>query len=237
MPQTRIFPSPKEVAQAFADHLLALIHQKDRLTVALSGGSTPKLLFRLLAEEYRTAADWSKLHLFWGDERCVPPDDSDSNYGMTRDLWLSQIEIPEENIHRVRGEDNPEAEAVRYAQEIKQSVSMQGDWPVFDLIILGMGADGHTASIFPHQIELLHSPDICAVATHPESGQQRISLTGQVLNQANEVIFLVTGASKTPVLTEIFGQTGNWQHYPASHIQSAGSLTWYLDEAAWKPNS
>ncbi|MEM7369604.1 MAG: 6-phosphogluconolactonase [Bacteroidota bacterium] len=229
----RIFPSPEAVAEAFAERLVQLIKEQDHLTVALSGGSTPKLLFRLLAEKYRSAVDWSRIHIFWGDERCVPPNDADSNYGMTHDLWLAHVDIPEQNIHRVRGEDDPASEAKRYASLIKDSLPMTEQWPQFDLIILGMGADGHTASIFPHQIDLLQSPDVCAVATHPESGQKRISLTGEVLNCAKEVIFLVTGASKTPVLEEIFGQIGNWQSYPAAHIHPSGSLVWYLDEAAW----
>ena len=141
--------------------------------------------------------------------------------------------MPEANVHRVLGENDPVQEAQRYGKEIEDGLPSANGLPQFDLIILGMGADGHTASIFPHEMELLDSKEVCAVATHPESGQKRVSLTGQVINNARVVTFLVTGASKAEKVVEIFNQSGDWKSYPASYIKpDSGELTWYLDKAA-----
>lgn len=228
----RVFESPIETAKAFGDDLIKRIAASEVFHCALSGGSTPKLLFAYLAERYAEADVWHKLHVYWGDERCVPPDHVESNFKMTHELLLSKVSIPEGNIHRVRGEANPAEEAKRYAAELSQSMNVVDDLPVFDMIILGMGTDGHTASIFPHQMELLTSDQICAVATHPVSGQRRVSLTGPVINRAKEVAFLVTGAGKKEKVKEIFERSGDWESYPAAHVRpEAGSLVWYMDEA------
>jgi 6-phosphogluconolactonase len=133
----------------------------------------------------------------------------------------------------VLGESAPAEERVRCEQEIIEHVAVNdAGVPQFDLMILGMGGDGHTASIFPHEIELLESDNVCEVATHPESGQKRITLTGKVLNASARVAFLITGAGKASVMAEIIGQTGDWQTYPAAHIKNSGPLVFYLDEAA-----
>jgi 6-phosphogluconolactonase len=239
MPKTdcKIFPDNPAVARAFANDFCEWVKSqpadKPKLTVALSGGSTPKLLFQELAKNFADKIDWSRVHFFWGDERCVPPDDSESNYGMTKELLLDHIDIPTENIHRVLGESAPAEERVRCEQEIIEHVAVNdAGVPQFDLMILGMGGDGHTASIFPHEIELLESDNVCEVATHPESGQKRITLTGKVLNASARVAFLITGAGKASVMAEIIGQTGDWQTYPAAHIKNSGPLVFYLDEAA-----
>lgn len=229
----KIFSTPAETASAFGDDLVAKIADSETFHCALSGGSTPKLLFTYLSENYADSVFWKKLHVYWGDERCVPPEHEESNYKMTYDLLLSKVPIPKENIHRVRGEGYPEQEASRYADELMESMDATGRTPVFDMIILGMGDDGHTASIFPHQIELLESHEVCAVATHPASGQQRVTLTGPVINGAKEVVFLVTGAGKGEKIMEVLNQQGNWSTYPAAYIRPKnGSLVWYLDEAA-----
>ena len=163
----------------------------------------------------------------------MPPDDSESNYGMTKELLLDHIKIPAENIHRVLGESTPAEERVRCEQEIGDHVSNNdAGVPQFDLMILGMGGDGHTASIFPHEIEFLKSDNVCEVATHPDSGQKRITLTGKVLNASARVAFLITGAGKASVMAEITGESGNWQTYPAAHIKNTGPLEFYLDDAA-----
>ena len=239
MPKTdcKIFPDNPAVAAAFANDFCEWVKShptdKAKLTVALSGGSTPKLLFQELAKNYGDKIDWSRVHFFWGDERCVPPDDSESNYGMTKELLLDQIDIPAENIHRVLGEATPAEERVRCEQEINEHVAMNdAGVPQFDLMILGMGGDGHTASIFPHEIEFLKSNNVCEVATHPESGQKRITLTGKVLTASARVAFLITGAGKASVMAEIIGQSGDWQTYPAAHIKTSGPLVFYLDDAA-----
>jgi len=232
-PEIKIFSGPKEVAQQFASYLADFVKSRENITLALSGGSTPKLLFDHLASHYSRSMDWSKLHFFWGDERCVPPDHSESNYKMTFDHLLTKIEIPNENVHRVKGEMEPRLEADRYAAEIKNLVAVEGDLPKFDLVMLGMGEDGHTASIFPQQMHLLQSKNICEVSIHPESGQKRITLTGKVINNAAQVVFLVTGKSKAEKLFEILEQQGNWKDYPATYIQPQnGNLMWFLDRTA-----
>jgi 6-phosphogluconolactonase len=232
-PEVHIYSDNEAVAAGFAEWLVDWLKSKGNVSIALSGGSTPKVLFRLLAEQYADAVNWSKVQLFWGDERCVPPTDEESNYRMTQDLLLKHIDIPLANIHRVRGEEEPAQEAERYGTVINETLKQEGDHPIFDLIILGMGSDGHTASIFPHEKELLMADSTCAVATHPESGQKRITLTGPVINRARRVVFLVTGASKTDKVKQIIRQEGAWVSYPAAHIRPlSGKLDWFLDESA-----
>lgn len=231
-PEIKVFPDPVGVALAFASYMSDLVSSLPVLHIALSGGSTPKILFDELADNYDKLIDWNKIHLYWGDERCVPPSHADSNYGMTEKHLISRIPIPKKNIHRILGEENPETEAARYSDFLRRKLTLEGKWPVFDLVILGMGADGHTASIFPDQMYFIHSDQICEVARHPESGQQRITLTGKVINHAARVAFLVTGSEKAPKLHEILSGTGLWEDYPAGHINPAGELHWYLDQSA-----
>lgn len=223
------FKDNQAVATAFAKYLSEQINTSDSFHIALSGGSTPKVLFKLLAEQYAKKIDWEKVHLFWGDERCVLPTDADSNYGMTKEKLLDHINIPFVNVHRVLGSRNPAEEATRYGKEIQWCLPEKDGLPVFDLIMLGMGSDGHTASIFPHQMELLTSSDICGVATHPDSGQKRVTLNGKVINKAKQIHFLVTGASKKEKINEIFNKTGEYTTYPAAHIERA---EWWIDESA-----
>jgi 6-phosphogluconolactonase len=233
--ELKVYKDGKEVAKAFADYLSDLIkNKKGNIFIALSGGSTPKILFALLAEDhYKNKIDWGKVHLFWGDERCVPPTDADSNYKMTNEQLLSKINIPSQNIHRVIGENDPETEAKRYSQEISGLLPKENDLPCFDLIMLGMGDDGHTLSIFPHQMELLESDKICEVATHPQTGQKRVTLTGTIANNAKVLAFLVTGKNKSEKILEITKQQKDWNKYPASYINpSNGTLYWFMDEDA-----
>lgn len=219
-----------EFAKCFRDYLNNL--NQETVTVCLSGGSTPKLLFKELAANHRDAVDWSRVHFFWGDERCVAPEDEQSNYGECKKLLLDEIQIPVTNIHRVIGENDPTAEAQRYGETIKEIVAAGAlGLPEFDLIILGMGGDGHTASIFPHQMELLTSEKICEVAVHPDSGQKRVTITGPVINNAKQVVFLITGAGKADVLATVIDGSGT--QYPATHVQpKSGELVFFLDEAA-----
>lgn len=228
-----IYADNPAVATAFAEWLVNWLQGRSRTTIALSGGSTPKLLFQVLAENYAEEIDWSGIHFFWGDERCVPPDHDESNYGMTKALLLDHIDIPATNVHRIKGEDEPASEAIRYGQEILTTVSAIDGRPAFDLIILGMGGDGHTASIFPHEMHLLEDTAICGVATHPSSGQNRITLNGPVLNHAYQVAFLVTGAAKAEKVQLILEKQAGYEAFPAAHIAPAGGIThWFLDEAA-----
>ena len=237
MYQAQVYVSPdnQTVAERFAEWMVNWVadQKQEKINIALSGGSTPKVLFQILAAQYRDKMQWEKVHFFWGDERCVPPDHSDSNFKMTNDLLFKVIDFPATQIHRVIGENDPTEAAADYIKVIKREVPIRENWPIFDLIILGMGSDGHTASIFPHQMELLHSEKWCEVATHPESGQKRVTLTGKVINQARQICFLVTGDSKKEKVFEIFKETGAFQSYPAYHIRpSNGQLSWNMDEAA-----
>ena len=223
----------QELAQDFSGYLATLLASKETAHIALSGGSTPKVVFDELAENFTEDIDWGKIHLYWGDERCVPPTNADSNYKMTMDHLISKISIPDENIHRIRGEADPRDEAERYAGLLQAKLPKKNGVPQFDLVILGMGDDGHTASIFPHEIGLWHSKKHCEVAVHPDSGQKRISITGSLINHAAAVAFLVTGENKAEKVGEILGKRGNYQKYPASLVHpKSGGLLWFLDKAA-----
>jgi 6-phosphogluconolactonase len=229
----KVSESQDELAAELAGELSEMINKaafrKKPLTIALSGGNTPRLMFSVLGDNYSEKTDWSYVHFFWGDERCVPPDDPDSNFGMTRSVFLDKINIPASNIHRIRGESIPEQESVRYSEEIKKSARSGNNLPVFDLILLGLGDDGHTASIFPRNRELLFSDKICEVAIHPVSGQKRVTITGPVINNAANIIFLVSGAGKAEVVADIIENPGEVS-YPAASIEPVhGTLKWYLD--------
>lgn len=233
--EVKITGSPRKVAKQATKYILSLLQNSgnQRFDIALSGGSTPKLLFERLAEKLVDMAEWKRIHLWWGDERCVPMGSSESNFRMTEETLISKVPIPKENIHRIRGEANPEAEALRYGEEIRNKLNLLHNWPVFDLFILGLGEDGHTASIFPDQMELLYSDEICQVANHPATGQKRITLTGNVINSANEIIFLVTGESKADRVAEIMNNEISAKKLPAYYIiPKHGKLTWFIDEDA-----
>jgi len=163
----------------------------------------------------------------------VPPDDEESNFGMTQEFLFSKVNIPPSNVHRIFGENEPQKEAIRYSEIIKSRLNLKNDFPEFDLILLGVGDDGHTASIFPDQMKLLNSEKICEVAIHPSSGQKRITLTGKVINNSERIYFLVTGKSKAEVVAEILEKKNGYLKYPAANINSYnGNILWYLDKEA-----
>ena len=229
-----IFKTPQALAYAFADHLVNLASDKEVIHVALSGGSTPKLLFKILATTNKNN-DWSRFRFYWGDERCVSPDNSESNYLMTKKLFFDPANIASEHIFRVLGENDPKQEAERYGYLLYKSLPIVNELPCFDLVYLGMGEDGHTASIFPHEMELMTHQEVCAVATHPISGQKRITLTGPVINNARSIVFLITGTAKYPRIKSILKDQHDFESFPAAHIQPThGHLTWYLDKAAYE---
>lgn len=202
-------------------------------SMALSGGSTPKAVFRYLAEHYKEQIAWEKVQLFWGDERCVPPDEEESNYRMAKESLLDHIPIPESNIFRIKGENHPQEEALEYKKVVEQNVSMVEVMPVFDLFMLGMGDDGHTASIFPDHPELFRSDKLFEVAVHPETGQQRITATGKLINHSRKIVFLITGEAKSSVLANVLNKTGQWEMLPAAMVKPHnGNLYWLLDEGA-----
>ncbi|MBU2997405.1 6-phosphogluconolactonase [Cellulophaga baltica] len=233
--QVRIYNTKQIVAEKFSEFFKDIAKGDAVFNVALSGGSTPKIVFDYLASNFAKDIDWSNIHFYWGDERCVAPTDDDSNYKMTVEHLLSKIEIPEANIHRILGENDPKEEAVRYRALLDKNLAKAHDIPQFDLVILGMGDDGHTASVFPHEIELWDSSENCEVAIHPDSGQKRVSLTGKIINNAVTVAFLVTGAGKAPKVKEIIKEVDNYKDYPATLVKpTTNNLIWFLDVDAAK---
>lgn len=231
--ELRIKDTKQEVAEDFSAFFKDLCSGDEAVHIALSGGSTPKIVFDFLASEFGNDIDWSKVNLYWGDERCVSPTDAESNYKMTVDHLISKIDIPESNIYRIKGEDDPEQEAKRYDELLQETVPSANGIPCFDLVMLGMGDDGHTVSIFPHQIALWDMPENCRVATHPDSGQKRVTITGKVVNNAKTVAFLVTGASKAEKVTAIVNQEEGSKEFPASLVApKSDELIWFLDQDA-----
>jgi len=233
--EVKIYSKPKKVYNALAEEILQLTQEIPQpvFNISLSGGNTPKKFFKTLAEKYAEAIPWERIHFWWGDERCVSPNDENSNYYLAKKHLFSKINIPEKNIHRIKGEKNPEDEAIRYTHEIEENLNYRGENPVFDLIILGIGEDGHTASIFPDQLELFEANRICAVTEHPITGKKRITLTGRVLNNASRIFFLVTGSQKAIRISEIMNDDEAAKLLPAYYISPAkGTLIWFIDEAA-----
>ena len=229
-----IFKTPHALASTFAEQLVNISLGREIIHVALSGGSTPKLLFNILANKYKNH-DWSRIHFYWGDERCVGPHDSESNYAMAKKLFFDHVNIANNQIFRIFGENNPKQEAKRYGDLLFDLLPIVNDLPCFDLVYLGMGEDGHTASIFPHEIELMTLQKVCSVATHPVSGQKRVTLTGPIINNARSIVFLITGKAKYPRIKSILKEQCGFERFPAAHIQPThGQLTWYLDEAAYE---
>ena len=236
-----VWPSPGEVATAaaqfFADAVTHAAATKGVARVAISGGTTPKAMFALLADPaqpFRAAVPWAKLELYWVDERCVPPTDAESNYRMTNEALLSKVPLPAGQVHRMEGELDPEEAASRYESVLRDSMKLEGaETPVFDLLLLGMGDDGHTASLFPHT-EGLHEMSRLVIANHvPQKDTWRISLTWPVVNQARQVCFLIEGAAKSKVLAEVLTGPRDPERLPSQLIRPAsGSLRFLLDEAA-----
>lgn len=228
-----IFPTPSDTFRALVRHILELIDSsnKEVFNIALSGGSTPALMFDIWADEFSDATPWQRIRFYWVDERCVAPDDSQSNYRMTREHLFSRVPVNPDNVFRIMGENNPEKEAERYSALVARQVPIVEGLPVFDVVLLGAGDDGHTSSIFPGQENLLTTEDVYAVGTHPTSGQQRVALTGQPIMHALNIIFLMTGASKAPILQSFADEADSG---PAAYIihHSLREVEIFADEAA-----
>ncbi len=232
----KIFSSIEELSNDAAEYLLNKINRKkpgSSFSIAISGGSTPKKIFQHIVQYYSTSINWDTIKIFFGDERCVPPDDYESNFKMANDNLFEPENINSENIYRIKGEDDPEIGAKRYSEVLKNNILLKNGVPQFDLIMLGLGEDGHTASIFPNQIDIFHSNNFCEVALHPESGQKRITLTGTVINNAKVVVFIVTGSKKSKIVADILSSKKVKSVYPASLVNpSNGKLVWMLDKDA-----
>jgi len=218
-----------------AERFLNLSLHSQPAHISLSGGSTPRLLFKFIAaSDYAQRIKWQKLHLWWGDERCVPPNDLDSNYGQCKHFLLDHIMIPEINIHRIRGEDAPEQEVIRYTQALNQLVPQHNNLPQFDWVLLGMGEDGHTASLFPEAFNV-QDDHLMLLATHPTSKQLRISKSAQLIAHSRRVTYLILGESKANMVQLINQPDINKANYPAAIIHALqGTTEYYLDAAAAK---
>ena len=226
----------QEAAERFAGIAAEALARAGRFHVALTGGSTPKRLYTLLATEpYRSRLPWPQTHVFWGDERCVPPDHPESNYGMVHEALLRHLSIPSEQVHRMRGEDPaPEQAAAEYERRLRTVFAPQaGTLPRFDLVLLGMGADGHTASLFPNT-GALREKQRWAVRNHvPKLQADRLTLTAPVINWGAAVLFLVAGDEKAAVLQEVLEGPADPERLPAQLIRpTTGRLVWLVDRAA-----
>jgi 6-phosphogluconolactonase len=224
-PDIRTFSSDelaKEAADVIAAHIAEVVAEKGRCRFGLSGGSTPRFVYEKLAE---LPVSWKDVELFWGDDRCVPPDHEKSNYRMANEALISRIDIPGANVFRIRGENPPEDAARAYTDEL-------GEEPI-DILMLGMGGDGHTASLFPGEADLSSRLRVIA-AKSPVAPHDRVTLTMKAINEAGAVYFLLAGAGKADRLAEIEAQIANGDpRLPAAHVQPrSGRLIWLCDSDA-----
>jgi len=239
-----VLPTPDALmhaaAELWVETAASAIGASGRFVVALSGGATPQRLYRLLATHpYASGMDWSRVHAFWGDERCVPPDDPASNYRMAREALLARVPIPAETVHRIRGEDEPDAAAAAYERGLRETFATPDGPPRlspgsrFDLVLLGMGEDGHTASLFPGTAAL-REPARWVRAVHPAEGSKaRVTLTSAVINAGAEVAFLVSGRAKAATLRRVREGPFQPDALPAQIIAPrAGRLRWLVDADA-----
>ena len=236
MPDVRVFPKPEEAHRAAAETIATLsresITARNRFCVALSGGSTPRRLYRLLASDpFIGAIDWTRWHVFWGDERCVPPDHDDSNYRMAEEALLDHVPIPDHQIYRIRGEAEPAVVATEYEEGLR-GVLPGPDYKL-DLILLGMGDDGHTASLFPETKALAEKDRLVVANWVPKFHAYRITFTLALINGARTVLFLVAGESKSDALSLVLDPTAGGDVPPAASVRPAsGDLRWIVDGAA-----
>jgi len=231
MSRFEVYPDGAGLALAAAAHFVELaaqaVEDRRRFTVALPGGSTPRATYSLLAStEFAPRVDWARVQVFWGDERCVPPDHPESNYALARETLLDHVPLPEGNIHRIRAELDPRRAAALYQEELEAVLGTEGR---FDLVLLGIGADGHTASLFPGTLAL-EEKTRWVVENYVESlSAWRVTLTLPVLNTARQVTFLLSGAPKAETLARV--RAG--ERLPAALVHPPpGRLTWMVDTAA-----
>jgi len=229
----RVYGGPEELSRAAAGEFAAkvgeAIEERGRFAVVLAGGSTPKAMYEVLARDYVGRIDWSRVHVFFGDERTVPPDHDDSNYRMANETLLDHVSVG--SVHRMRGELPPDEAAEAYEEELRTFFGAE-DVPRFDLILLGVGGDGHTASLFP-ETSALEVHDRWAVANPVlKLDTTRITLTVPVINEARTVLFLAAGEDKAEALEKILEEDADPRAYPASLIQPPNGPEWMLDQSA-----
>ena len=235
MPEIHILPTPEQVSDAAARYVAALAEQvarrRGRFAIALSGGSTPKTLYeRLASDPVRSRMPWQAWEVFFGDERCLPPCDEQSNYRMAHQALLNRVSIPEAQVHRVRGESPPAAAALAYEEEI---VAVLGSPPAFDLVLLGVGEDGHTASLFPGDPSVEEGQRLVTTSRLDGPGVPRVTFTLRLINAAREVAFLATGAGKAEPVGHILSLPARDSSLPAGRVApSSGRLHWFLSSDA-----
>ncbi|HEX8709992.1 MAG TPA: 6-phosphogluconolactonase [Pyrinomonadaceae bacterium] len=236
-PRVLIFDDAAEVARAVAERFVAVAQaasaSSGRFSVALAGGTTPKRVYELLAsEELRSRVDWQKAHIFFGDERCVPPDHAESNYRMASEALLSHLDTPAQNIHRMRGEGDALANARLYEDEMRAYFDGAA-WPRLDLVLLGLGEDGHTASLFPATAALGEQQSWVAANWVEQLKAFRLTLTVPAINHAAHIVFMVVGAGKAERLAAVLQEEPEERRLPSQLIRPLdGSLEWYVDRAA-----
>ena len=221
-------------AQVFLEQAQKRVNASGRFSVALAGGKTPKSFFDLLAGEFQELIPWSRIHLFWGDERLVPPNHPDNNFFIAHQTLLCNLDITDEQIHPIRTDQDPEACAQDYEWHLRKFFELQDQqWPVLDLVLLGMGSDGHTASLFPGSNVLNEETRLVAAPWIPKLRSYRITLTPSVINRARQVIFMVSGREKAMALKAVLQGSFQPEIYPAQIVRPIlGKLSWLLDEAA-----
>jgi 6-phosphogluconolactonase len=237
--EVRRLATPQDLFRAAADEVIhaatEAIAKRGRFTIALSGGSTPRNLYTLIAANASTSLPWDKVFFFWGDERHVPPTDPESNYRMAEETLLSKVPVPAGNIFPVPAE-NPDATvaAASYEETLRKFfVVALGEFPRFDVILLGMGPDGHTASLFPETAALQEKSRLVVANWVEKLHTHRITLTLPVLNAARRIAFLVGGIDKAPVLHEVLEGNAPGEKYPSKLVRPTdGSLVWFIDRAA-----
>ncbi len=224
----------RSAAALFVEACSRAVAFRNRALVALSGGNTPARLYQLLADaRYAAQVDWPHVHVFWGDERCVPPDDRGSNYRQAYESLLSRVPIPEDNIHRVRGEIEPREAALEYALMLRKYASPPVSWPRFDFVLLGMGDDGHTASLFPGSPVDNPAPTAAVTAQYEGRPANRVTITPILFNAARRLVFLVTGDSKAGTLASVLYGKYDPAKLPAQRIHPTdGDVIWLVDRAA-----
>jgi 6-phosphogluconolactonase len=220
----------------FQETVLRALRDQERALVVLSGGNTPAGLFQLLIHgQYRHQIPWQALHFFWADERCVPSDHAESNYGLARRYLLEHVPVPAGHIHPLNGSFTPQAAAAQYQQELEKYAAPGQLIPRFDWVLLGMGSDGHTASLFPGQALAAGPQDMVRAvqADYDDRPAERVTLTEVVLNQAAEIVFLVSGKAKAGALRRVLQGAFDPLQLPAQRIHPAdGNVTWLLDQEA-----
>lgn len=218
-------------AKHWLENAAAAINQHNACHIALAGGSTPKMLYQLLAQaQYRERLDWQRIHIYFGDERNVPPDHEQSNYRMAREAFLDSLAIPESQIHPVPYNEDAKRSAAAYAETLQNCLPLQSGFPRFDIIWLGMGDDGHTASLFPGSDLVQEKTRFCSAAYIDKLSSWRISLTFPVLNNAEKVYMLISGAAKAERMAEVLHR--GERRYPVQSVSPRGDLHWLLDSAA-----